>query len=369
MGASLAGGASSRASNDRGGGSFGGQGFSSFDEVKTGKLGVQVTLEDLELPARREVVTAASAAAQMMGAAPGSQSQPQDGQAQASQPAAAQVQGPRITEEILPGGEARGQKAFREDGLVGTEAQQLQLLAHYAELCEDFRLYQRTTRQEGAALETDGAQLLLLSGPPGTGKTRHAVTFARALGLPLLVAQPPLGTQGGPRSGSAWAAQLRREVQGRDCALFLDEIDQHVGDEGFASGLRQFLDGVCQPSGNKVLLVGTTNRIERLPQDVRHRAEVISFDLPERVHLAEMWNGYAKHLKAEDLQQLASVSANAGATGRDVRHCASLCEREAAIRFLNEQRGMGYCHGAALASCPGPRLEQYLRCVRGRSSE
>ena len=72
----------------------------------------------------------------------------------------------------------------QEDGLVGTGAQQLQLLAYYAECCEDFRRYQRLTR-EASALPSEGAQLVLLSGPPGCGKTRHAVSFAKALGMPL----------------------------------------------------------------------------------------------------------------------------------------------------------------------------------------
>merc|ERR1719195_1898624 len=195
-----------------------------------------------------------------------------------------------IVEELFPGCEPCGQQAFREDGLVGTEAQQLQLLAHYAELCEDFRVYQRTTRAEGAPREVDGAQLLLLSGPPGTGKTRHAVTFAKALGLPLLVAKPPSGNG----SATGWAAQLRRELKGRDCAVFFDEIDQHVTEESFASTIRQFLDGVCQPSDSRVLLVGTTNRLDRIPKDVVHRAEVVNFDKPEALHLEAMWGSYAQ---------------------------------------------------------------------------
>lgn len=273
------------------------------------------------------------------------------------------VAGPTITEEIIPGGEAMGQKAFKEDGLIGTETQQLQLLAHYAELCEDFRVYQRGTREEGAPREVEGAQLLLLSGPPGTGKTRHAVTFAKALGLPLMVATPPAANG----SATGWAAQLRRELKGRDCAVFFDEIDQHVTEEAFASTIRQFLDGVCQPSDSRVLLVGTTNRLDRLPKDVVHRAEVIKFDRPEALHLEAMWASYAQQLREPDLQELGSASAKAGATGRDVRHCAALCERRTAIKYLNEQNRQGYCHGNALANCPAPTLAEYVRCVRGRA--
>lgn len=161
-----------------------------------------------------------------------------------SAPSAAAPRIARITEELLPGAEARGQRAFSDDGLVGTEAQQLQLLAYYAELCEDFRQFQRITREEGGPLQSDGAQLLLLHGPPGTGKTRHAVSFARALGLPLLAMNP---TQLGAANtvSSAWASSIRTEISGRDCILFLDEIDQFAKDEGFASGLRQGWAVLC----------------------------------------------------------------------------------------------------------------------------
>jgi len=284
--------------------------------------------------------------------------------------AAAVMAKPPLTEEILAGSDPAGQKAFSEEGLVGTERQQLQLLAHYAEMCDDFKQFQRITRAEGAARNTsDGAQLLLLSGPPGTGKTRHAITFAKALGLPLLVATPPSAAGQDRSSAAAWAAQVRREVRGRDCALFLDEIDHHINDEGSASALRQFLDGVCQPEGSRVLVVGTTNQLGKLPKDVLHRAEVVHFDKPEALHLKEMWTSHAQHLREAELHDLASASATARITGRDVRHCASLCERRAAISFLSLQGRQGYCHGAALANCPPPLAEDYLRCIISRADE
>ncbi|CAJ1429098.1 unnamed protein product [Effrenium voratum] len=330
-----------------------------LSQPATAKAAVQVSLEDLELPPRRERVALAPSAAQLLAGGSG---------ASAPSGAGASAFGPKVAEELLPGAEARGQRAFGEDGLVGTERQQLQLLAYYAELCEDFRQYQRQTREEGSgALDVDGAQLVLLSGPPGTGKTKHAVSFARALGLPLLAVNP--ASAGGARVPSSWAPALRQEIRGRDCILFLDEIDQYAGDEGFASGLRQFLDGVCQPAGSRVLVLGTTNQLGRLPPDVRHRAEVVKFDRPEMTHLEAMWRVYAKHLKPEDLSKLSRISTEEKATGRDVKHCASLCERERAISYLNEQKALGYCHGAALSNCPGPNLEQYIRCIQARNIE
>jgi len=351
-------------------GAFGG--FSSYGSGNTSghaeqKEEVKVTLEDLDLPPRRDLNLAAAAALQKMAAAQGGGVVPgaAPGAAGGGASGAAAVPAISITEEIFHGGDPSGQKAFREDGLVGTEGQQLQLLAYYAELCEDFRNYQRGTRAEGAARESDGAQLLLLSGAPGTGKTRHAVSFAKAVGLPLLLADPLAGA-GTSASGSTWAARLRREVRGRDCVVFFDEIDRHTSDEAFASELRQLLDGVCQPVGSRVLLVGTTNRLDRLPDDVVHRAEVIRFDRPEAPHLAEMWRSHATHLPEKDIGSLAEASRHGGLTGRDVRHCASWAERHTAINYLNSQNGMGYCHGTALGNCKGPLLEKYLQCVKTR---
>ena len=263
---------------------------------------LQVTLEDLELPPRRDRPTAAL---------PVGQVGPAVGQVLPGLAGAPQVpQGPRLTEELLPGAEAKGQRAFGADGLVGTEAQQLQLLSHYAELCDDFRFYQRITREEDTASNCDGAQMVLLSGPPGTGKSKHAVSFARALGLPLLTVNPTQvsGSNGQAYFTGGWASQVRQEIRGRDCILFLDEIDQYASHEAFLSGLRQFLDGVCQPSASKVLVLGTTNCIDKLPWDVRHRAEVVSFVHPEKEHLNTMWRKYAKHLKEDDLAKLAEVS-------------------------------------------------------------
>ena len=273
-------------------------------EAPTPSDSLHVTLEDLELPRRRDRPPVAQVPL---------------GPVVAGQSAvAAPAQQLRLTEELLPGAEAKGQHAFRDDGLVGTESQQLQLLAHYAELCDDFRRYQRTTREEGSS-DSDGAQLLLLSGPPGTGKTKHAVSFARALGLPLLTVNPQASSSSGQAHfTSGWASQVRQEVRGRDCILFLDEIDQYASHEAFASGLRQFLDGVCQPSASKVIVLGTTNCIDKLPRDVRHRAEVVSFVHPLREHLSTMWRTYAKHLDEEDLAKLAEMSSVAKASSCSV---------------------------------------------------
>ena len=279
---------------------------------------LQVTLEDLELPRRRDRPVPAAPPGAGVPDGAGAGGVPPLGLLPGLSAGAGAAQGPKLTEELLAGSEAKGQRAFADDGLVGTESQQLQLLAHYAELCDDFRLYQRTTREEGTA-DCEGAQLIILSGPPGTGKTKHAVSFARALGLPLLTVNPTQvsGSTGQAFFTSAWASQVRQEIRGRDCMLFLDEVDQFASHEAFASGLRQFLDGVCQPAASKVLVLGTTNCIDKLPWDVRHRAEVVNFAHPLKEHLSTMWRSYAKHLQEEDLAKLSEASslAKAGCHG------------------------------------------------------
>lgn len=71
---------------------------------------VEVTLEDLELPPRREPPRAAASVPHLLGAAPGTPG---------AAPSSAVVGGAggaggRLTEELLSGGDAKGQKAFQE---------------------------------------------------------------------------------------------------------------------------------------------------------------------------------------------------------------------------------------------------------------
>jgi|ERR1711924_82086 len=111
---------------------------SSTQGLETGTDGVptdqtiQLNLEDLDLPPRRDKFPGQRGASlesflSASGNAGGTSGNSSDSRS-----------GPSLTEEIFHGGEPRGERAFQEDGLVGTEPQQLALLAHYAELCKDF---------------------------------------------------------------------------------------------------------------------------------------------------------------------------------------------------------------------------------------
>ena len=62
------------------------------------KASVQVTLEDLELPPRRDKPVAAAPVSQLLAAGGG----------------AAAPSKPRICEELLPGAEPKGQRAFED---------------------------------------------------------------------------------------------------------------------------------------------------------------------------------------------------------------------------------------------------------------
>ena len=139
----------------------------------------------------------------------------------------------------------------------------------------DLKLDLKAFRNEDVAW-ADLSTRLLLSGPPGTGKT----TFARALGNTLQI----------PLVATSVARWLERSLLGdvltamratfeyaeshSPCILFIDEID-NIGSRGNVSGdfrddywaslvnrLLELLDGAAKTEG--VIIVGATNRPEKI---------------------------------------------------------------------------------------------------------
>mmetsp|Transcript_2358 Transcript_2358/g.5406 ORF Transcript_2358/g.5406 Transcript_2358/m.5406 type:complete len:348 (-) Transcript_2358:56-1099(-) len=270
--------------------------------------------------------------------------------------------------EVLKVSQPLGAEAFRKDGCIGTQEQQLRMLGYYAFLTPDFERFQDTIRSAEACISEQGPapQFLLFEGQPGTGKTKHAVAFAKAMGLALLYVTPDVAQKPG------WFNQVHADLEKRrDAVLFFDELDTFTtNSEKWCSQFRQFLDGVLSPSDARVIVLGTTNAPEKIAPDILHRSDRIGFDRPEAVHLKSMWQMYAQHLKDDEVQQLADSSSAGGLTGRDVRQCADFAERQTTISFLNRQgHGGGYAHGMALAGCPGPAADLYQQCIRRRSRD
>jgi ATPase family protein associated with various cellular activities (AAA) len=123
---------------------------------------------------------------------------------------------------------------------------------------------------------SDLSTRLLLSGPPGTGKT----TFARALGntlqIPLVATSVArwLELSNLGEVLAAMSATFKYASSHPPCILFVDEID-NIGSRGNASGdfrddywaslinrLLELLDGAAKTEG--VIVVGATNRPEKI---------------------------------------------------------------------------------------------------------
>ena len=98
---------------------------------------------------------------------------------------------------------------------------------------------------------------VLISGPPGTGKSRVVKSLVRAAGCALLEATP--ATLSDARTTHAFFEEARSKGQQQCQGLFVDEMDHVCGENSPA--LNQFLiESVRSEPGNRnLLLLGPTN--------------------------------------------------------------------------------------------------------------
>jgi transitional endoplasmic reticulum ATPase len=190
---------------------------------------------------------------------------------------------------------------------------------------------------------------ILLSGPPGCGKTMLAKALATETGYNLIALKgPELLSKFVGESEARMAEIFRKARQVAPCLLFFDEIDGLLParSEGASSSpvtdrvLSQFLaemDGLEELRG--VLVLAATNRRDRLdPAALRAGRfdEWLEVGLPDRearmeilrLHLAD------KAPLAPDLSLDPVVDALEGASGADLAAIASLAARCALKRCL-----------------------------------
>lgn len=208
-------------------------------------------------------------------------------------------------------------KAPRVEGLAGygaalTWAQDLKLDL------DDWR--------EGRIAWADLSPRLLISGPPGTGKTTWAKALRNSLQLPLLATSAADWLTGG-HLGDVLAAMDRafaEAVRRAPCILFVDEIDG-IGtrerpvreyDDYWTSVVNkalQLMDGAIRTEG--VILIGASNHPEALDPALRRAGRLelhIAIPKPDTATLAAI---LAHHL-GEDLQRLVEDHETIGEAAR-----------------------------------------------------
>ncbi len=222
---------------------------------------------------------------------------------------------------------------------------------------------------------------LLLSGPPGTGKTRFAGALARCCDAGL-VATSVGRWQSAGHLGDVLAAMRRSfadAVAARPCILFVDEIEA-IGDRArFVGGeheiywtqvvtlLLDLVDGVERHEG--IVVVGATNHPDRIDPALRRAGRLdrhVAIGLPDLDDRRELSRLYCGGTLAEhDLDRVASATtgftgADFEKTGREVRRLARKRGREVTVedvfeilpparRIVGGERRMVAIHEAAHA--------------------
>ena len=133
--------------------------------------------------------------------------------------------------------------------------------------------------RQGEIAWTELSTKLLLSGPPGTGKTTFAKALCNSLQVPMLLSSVSTWLQGGYLGEvlSRMAAAFDEAHKRAPCILFIDEFDgigkRANADRDFAdywntiiNKMLELLDGALKTEG--IIVVGATNRPEAIDEAI-----------------------------------------------------------------------------------------------------
>ncbi len=169
---------------------------------------------------------------------------------------------------------------------------------------------------------------LLLSGPPGTGKTTFARALCNSLQVPLVVTSVSTWLQGG-HLNDVIDRMSKTFVEARAMApaiLFIDEIDgigkRQPAEREYAdywntivNKALELLDGAVKNEG--LIVVGATNRPDHIDEAIKRSGRLethIEIPRPDITTLAEI---LAHHLGDDVMSLISEPEADAGAEAED----------------------------------------------------
>ena len=179
---------------------------------------------------------------------------------------------------------------------------------------------------------------LLLIGKPGTGKTLTASAFAGELGLPLFVVRlDALIT----KFMGETAAKLRLifEALSRTRGIYLfDEFDSIGSARGLGNDVGEvrrivnsFLQMVEQDDSDS-LVIAATNNVGILDRALFRRFDdVIEYDLPDKVRIAQVLRAKLSSFKTEKIEWSKAAAAAQGLSFADITHACEDAIKDAIV--------------------------------------
>ena len=186
-----------------------------------------------------------------------------------------------------------------------------------------------------SAIQSHARAALLLSGPPGTGKTIAAHGLASHLGQPILSATTADLESKYLGDGPKLVAAFFQAARDQNAVAFIDEADTLLarrmsvtqGSERAANSMTSQL--LIELEQHRGLVVFATNLMHNVDSAFKTRVLTIQVPLPDRAMRYEIWKRLLPEklpLKDVDLEALADIE---GLCGRDVRNAVLLAANRA----------------------------------------